>query len=108
MVAQSSQMLQKRSLDLHFPPSNNFYKNFNRNIVKVSNCCAQNVENIIKCYNKTLINSSKYHTQSCNSRKLEECPLEGKWRTENIIYECIVSTSGHPDEAYLGTEKGDF
>ena len=33
---------------------------------------------------------------------------EGKCRTENIIYKCIASTSGHPDRVYLGTAEGDF
>ena len=31
-----------------------------------------------------------------------------KCRTENIIYICIASTSGHPDKVYLGTAEGDF
>ena len=39
--------------------------------------------------------------------KKEDCPLEGKCRTENIIYKCIASTSGHPDKVYLGTAE-DF
>ena len=35
--------------------------------------------------------------------------MEGKSRTENVIFKCIVSTSGHPpDKAYLGTAEGDF
>ena len=33
-------------IDLHFPPSNKFHKIFNRNNVKVSYCCTQNVENL--------------------------------------------------------------
>ena len=34
--------------------------------------------------------------------------MEGKCRTENILYKCIVSTFGHPDKVYLGTVEGDF
>ena len=34
--------------------------------------------------------------------------MEGKCRTENIIYKCIASTSGQPDKVYLGTAEGDF
>ena len=34
--------------------------------------------------------------------------MEGECRTENIIYKCIASTSGHPDKVYLGTAEGDF
>ena len=35
-------------LDKHFPPSNILHKIFNRNIIKVSYCCTQNLGNIIK------------------------------------------------------------
>ena len=45
-------------IDLHFLPLNKFHKIFNRNNVKVSYCCTQNVGNIIKSHNKKLINSS--------------------------------------------------
>ena len=71
-------------------------------------CCTQNVGNIIKSHNKKLINSSNHHEQPCNCRKKEDCPLEGKCRTENIVYKCIASTSGPPDKLYLGTTEGDF
>ena len=75
--------------------------------MKVGYSCAQNVENIMKSTNKKLINSSNHHPQPCNCRKKEHYPLEGKYRTENIIYKCMVSTSGHPDKAYLGNAETD-
>ena len=62
----------------------------------------------IKSHNKKLINSSNHHEQPCDCRKKEDCPLEEKCRTENIIYKCIASTSGHSDKVYLGTAEGDF
>ena len=94
--------------DLHFPPLNKLHKIFNNvNNVKVSYCCTQNVGNI-KSHNKKFINSSNHHEQPCNCRKKEDCPLEGKCRTENIIYKCITSTSGHPNKVSLGTAEGDF
>ena len=37
-----------------------------------------------------------------------DCPLEGKCRTENIIYKWIATTSGHPSNIYLGTAEGDL
>ena len=64
-------------IGLHFPPSNKFHKIFNRNNVKVSYCCTQNVENIIKSHNKKLINSSNHHKQPCNCRKEKNIVL---WR----------------------------
>ena len=64
----------------------------NRNNVKVSCCCTQNVRNIIKSHNKKLINSSNHHAQPCKCRKQEDCYLEGKYRTKSIIHKCIVPT----------------
>ena len=76
--------------------------------MKLSYFCTQNEGNIIKSHNKKLINSSNYDEQPCNCRKKEDYLLEGKCRTEKIIYICIASTSGHPDQVYLGTAEGDF
>ena len=76
--------------------------------MKASYCCTQNVENISKSHNKKRVNLSNHHEQPCNCRKKEDYPLEGKCRTENIIYKCTFSTSGHPDKVYLATAEGDF
>ena len=95
-------------VDLHFPPSNKVDKIFNRNNVKVSYCCTQNVEYIIKSHNKKVINSSNHHGQPWICRKEEDFLLEEKCRTKNIIYKCIASTSGLPDKVYLGTAEEDF
>ena len=35
--------------------------------------------------------------------KKEECPLEGRCRSEDIIYKYVVTTTGHPQKASLGT-----
>ena len=54
---------------------------------------------------KETFNSSNHHKQPCNCTKKEDCPWWRKCRTENIIYTCIASTSGHPDKVYLGTAE---
>ena len=101
----------KRFLQLlrhHFPPSNKLHKIFNKNTVKVSYCCTQNVASIIKSHNKKLINTSIKNTLPCNCRKKHECPLDGKCRAENIVYKCVASVHGYPNKVYLGTAEGDF
>ena len=50
-------------IDLRFAPLSKSHKIVNRNNVKVSYCCTQNVGNIIKSHNKKLINSSNHHEQ---------------------------------------------
>ena len=34
--------------------------------------------------------------------------MEGKCRSEDIIYKCVVAATGHPQKVYLGTAEGDF
>ena len=43
-------------LDILFPKSNKFHKIFNRNTVKVSHCCTENLLSIIKTRNKKVTN----------------------------------------------------
>ena len=62
----------------------------------------------IKSHNKKVTNAENKQTKHCNCRKKQECPLEGKCRSEDIIYKCVVTATGHPRKAYLGTAGGDF
>ena len=63
-------------LGKHFPPSNSFHKIFNRNTIKVSYCCTQNLGSIIKSHNKKLISSNNRIILPRHCRRKEECPLE--------------------------------
>ena len=83
-------------------------KIFNRNTVKRSYSCTPSVGSIIKSHNKKLTNVEKKQTKHCNSRKKQEYPLEGKYRSEDIIYKCALTATGHPRNVYLGTGEGDF
>ena len=72
------------------------HKIFNRNTLKVSYFCTPNVGSIIRSHNKKLTNAENKPTKDCNCRKKEECPTEGKCRSEDIIYKCVVTATGHP------------
>ena len=95
-------------LDKHFPLSNWLGKTFNRNTMKVSYCCTQNLGNIIKSHNKKLINFNNQIILQCNCRKKGECPLEGNCRANDIVYKCISSVTGFPNKVYLGTTQEEF
>ena len=101
----------KRFLDLldkHFPQNNRLHKIFNRNTVKVSYYCTPIVGSIIKSHNEKLTNAANKQTKHCNCRKKQACPLEGNCRSEDTIYKCVVTATGHPRKVYLGTAEGDF
>ena len=90
------------------PTLNKFDKIFNKNPVKVSYCCTENLASIIKSHNMKLINISIKNTLSFNCKNKYECPLDGKCRAENIAYKCVASVDGYTNKVYLGTAKGDF
>ena len=70
--------------------------------------CTPNVGSIIKSHSKKLTNAKKKQTKHCKCRKKQECPLEGKCRSDDIIYKCVVTATGHPRNVYLGTAEGNL
>ena len=95
-------------LDIHFPKSNKLHKIFNRNTVKVSYCCTENLSSIIKTHNKKVTNEKITPRDQCNCKNRNDCPLDGNCQTSDIIYKCIASTTVNPDKIYLGTAEGNF
>ena len=74
----------------------------------MSYCCTQNVANIIKSYNKKQISCNNQIIFPPKCRKKEDCPLEGKCSTNDIIYKCIASATGFPSKVYLETEQREL
>ena len=57
-------------LDKHFPLSNSLHKIFNCNTIKVSYCCTQTLDNIVKSHNKDLISFNNQIILPCNCRRM--------------------------------------
>ena len=95
-------------LDTHVPPTNKLHKIFNRNTVKVSYSCNQNISQIIKGHNKKVTQIKRHHKLECNCRIETECPLHGDCRKEDAIYKCTVLTTFQPPKMYLGLAEGEF
>ena len=93
-------------IDKHFPRSNKLHKIFNRNTVKVSYSCTENMEQIIKAHNKKVSSPKRSEELPCNCRGV--CPLNGKCRKEDVVYGCAVSTSKVPLKYYIGIAKGEW
>ena len=95
-------------LNLHFPPHHRMRKLFNKNTVKVSYCSMENMMNIVQRHNATILNSSnKKESQPCNCRDKLACPLDGKCRSESIVYKATVE-SGNTTKHYYGLAEGEF
>ena len=94
----------------HFPPSNKYHKIFNKNNVKVSYSCMENMETKIKKHNKKIIYPSNTELKlECNCRNKEQCPFQGNCREKSVIYECTVITKDERpiEKAYKGVTEGE-
>ena len=64
-------------IDQHYPKSRKRHAIFNKNTVKVSYSCTQNMSSIIKYHNKNVMNKDVKELNSCNCRGKSECTLNG-------------------------------
>ena len=65
-----------------------------------------NLKSIISSINKALLSDyQQLQTQTsnreCNCRKKDQCPLEGKCLTQNVVYQATVTTETSSD-SYVG------
>ena len=93
-------------IDRCFPNGHPLHKIFSKHTLKLSYSCMPNKKSIISLHNKALL--SDYHrsqTQTnekeCYSRKKDQCPLDGKCLTQNVVYQATVSTQSS-SETYVG------
>ena len=94
-------------IEKHFPRSNKLQKIFNKNIVKVSYSCTQNMSQIIKRRNKKIIQKETQETVDCNGRVKRDCPLNGSCKKESVIVK-YTATTCDSKKVYLGLTEGEF
>ena len=96
----------------HFPAGQKLHKIFNRNTVKVSYSCMNNVKNIISKHNTRIIRKSQpqvTNTASCNCRNKETCPLQNKCMSKDIVYKATISTCNTNNmKHYIGMTSSTF
>ena len=99
-------------LDKHFPPSHKLHKIFNRNTVKVSYSCMDNVKSIVTKHNARIIRNNQPQstiTDSCNCTTKNICPLENQCMTRNIVYKATVTTHNtNTTKHYIGMTASTF
>ena len=91
-------------IDQHFPKSNPLHKIFNRNTLKLSYSCMNNIKTIISNHNKAEISKPTHNDEenkNCNCRKPNTCPMDGSCNAQNIVYQAEVTTPA-TRETYIG------
>ena len=98
-------------LDKHFPRGHKFRKNFNRNSVKISYGCMQNLGSMINSHNKKILEDSpKLELGGCNCRVKNNCPLDGHCLSKGVLYQGKLSTSitNYDNKVYHGISQHPF
>ena len=95
-----------RLVDKHFPRSHKLYKIFNRNKVKVSYSCTENMANIIKGHNNNITNAKVKQQLACNCRVKRNCPLNGDCRKESVVYKCTALHHSSTKKSLFRTDRG--
>jgi len=76
-------------IDSAFPSQHPPHKIFNRNTVKVSYCCTNNLEQIISSTNKGKLaeKTDNSNMRKCNCRNPDACPLDGNCLAKSLVYQ---------------------
>jgi len=97
-----------RLIAKHFTTENNLRKVFNKNCIKVSYSCTENVGSIINSHNKKVSSQSASPSLPCNCRNKENCPLTGNCRIQSVVYKCEVTAPSQPKRVYIGLTEKEF
>ena len=95
----------------HFPKNHRYSKIFNKNNMKVSYSCTDNLQTIIKKHNRKILETSKTPSteNNCNCRKKNDCPLKNNCLTSSVVYNANVTTENDTTgKNYIGLTEGTF
>ena len=95
----------------HFPKNHQYNNIFNKNNVKVSYSCTDNLQTIIKKHNRKILETSKTHfmENNCNCRKKNDCPLKNNCLTSSFVYNTNITTeSDITGNNYIGLTERTF
>ena len=99
------------SVSEHFPKNHRYSKIFNKNNIKVSYSCTDNLQTIIKKHNRKILETSKTPSteNNCNCRKKDDCPLKNNCLTSSVVYNANVTTENDTTgKNYIGLTEGTF
>ena len=96
----------------HFPNNHRYHKIFNRNTIKVSYSCMDNMECIIKQHNIKILQAGPIEAPRCDCRNPESCPLDGLCNSTNVNYSATVEHTDRrgrdTSRTYIGVTEPAF
>ena len=95
-------------IDKHFPITNPLYKIFNRNTIKLSYSCSENMETIIQNHNRKILSEKTTQPKRlCNCRDPKTCPVDNKCLEDNLIYKATLKDK-ETEAEYIGCTTTTF
>ena len=88
-------------IDKHFGRNHKYHKIFNRNTIKVSYSCMDNMQKVIKQHNAKVTRKEKPIQRLCNCPNKDNCPLNNKCLSTNV---CSASVN-YPDNQNRDVNK---
>ena len=88
-----------------------YNKIFNKNNIKVSYSCTDNLQTIIKKHNRKILETSKTPSteNNCNRREKNHCPLKNNCLTSSVVYNANITTESDTiGKNYIGLTEGTF
>jgi hypothetical protein len=98
-------------IDTCFHKDHPLRKIFNRNTVKVSYSCMPNIKAKIDAHNHRQLRNIIKESTNCNCHNKNDCPLNGKCREKNIVYQATVQpidSNGTNIDTYIGLTENEF
>lgn len=94
----------------HFPASHRYHKIFNKNTIKVSYSCMDNMSTFVKKHNHKVLNPKTTTTENgCNCRSKKNCPLDNNCLSPSLVYKASVTTKDDTaGKIYIGLTEGTF
>ena len=89
-------------IDKHFGRNHKYHKIFNRNTIKVSYSCMDNMQKVVKQHNAKITRKEKPIERLCNCPNKDNCPLDNKCLSTNVVYSASVS---YPDNQNREVKK---
>ena len=110
-VATNITKLYGEIIEKSFPKNHPYLsKLFNKNNMKISYSCTQNMSAIISSHNKKILNSktNEVTEPSCNCPRTAVCPIDKKCLNKGIVYEAKVVSSDNEVKFYTGATETTF
>ena len=95
-------------ISTHFKGNHPYHKIFNRNNIKVSYGCLDNMDKIVKNHNRKITREHDPEEKNCNCPQnvRGKCPLDGQCFSKNVVYNAEVSTNDDNQRRdYIGISK---